>query len=75
MTLYELRGRLDDDISWEAIGLPYAELATCRADADRFTAHYSCVEVRDQTTGRTVYREVRRPIGLTSSRDAKARSD
>jgi hypothetical protein len=63
MPLYTLRGRLDDGILWEQIGYPCPELSTCKADADRFTTHYSCVEVRDQVTGQVVYRAVRRPKG------------
>jgi hypothetical protein len=59
--LYELRGRLDDGISWEQIGYPCPELATCKADAERYTEHYSCVEVCAQGSGRVVYRAVRRP--------------
>lgn len=66
MTMYVLRDRLDDNISWEQIGYPSPELSTCKADADRFTAHYSCVEVRDEGTGRVVYRAVRPPIASTS---------
>jgi hypothetical protein len=62
MTLYEIRSRLDDGVSWERIGHPCPELSTCKADAERFTEHYACVEVINLTTGRVVHRATRRPI-------------
>ena len=57
-----------DDISWEQIGYPTAELTSAKADADKFTEYYSCVEVRDQQTGRVVYRTTRPPMGSGSKR-------
>ena len=57
-TTYRLLGRLDDD-SWERVGNPCPELSTCKSDAYKFTQHYSRVEVRDQGSGRVVYRAVR----------------
>jgi hypothetical protein len=61
VTLYMLRGRLDDGISWEEIGHPYVDLSACKADADRYTEHYSCVVVLNKTTGRIEYQATQRP--------------
>jgi hypothetical protein len=61
--LYELLGRLDDEISWERIGLPCVDLGACKFDAQRLTEHYAVVEVRAQGSGRVVHRAVRRPKG------------
>jgi hypothetical protein len=63
MTLYELRGRLDDGISWEQIGHAYVDLSACKADADLYTEHYSCVVVLNRETGRIEYQALRRPKG------------
>ena len=68
MTMYTLRGRLDDGISWEQIGYPTPELSRAKADADKFTEHYSCVEVREEGSARVLYRATRPPIGSGSKR-------
>jgi hypothetical protein len=46
---------------WEGIGYPYVDLSECKADADRYTEHYSCVVVLNKTTSRIEYQATRRP--------------
>jgi hypothetical protein len=58
--LYMRRGRLDDALSWEEIGLPCVDLGPCTADAERYTEHYSIVEVINRATCQVVYRALRR---------------
>ena len=57
--LYVLRGRLDDGISWQQIGLACVELEACKRDAQRFTEYYGVVEVINKTTGAMVFKASR----------------
>lgn len=59
-TMYVLRGRLNDGLSWDPIGDPCADFSVCMSDAQRFTANYNCVEVLNQSTGELAYRATRR---------------
>ena len=65
-TMYTLRGRLDDGISWKQIGYATLELSSAKGDADKFTEHYSCVEAREEGSARVLYRATRPPIGSGS---------
>lgn len=57
-TIYTRRG-LKDGLPWESIGDPCADFSVCMSDAQRFTAHYNCVEVLSQSTGELAYRATR----------------
>ena len=44
-----------DDISWEQIGYATPELSSAKGHADKYTEHYSCVEVREEGSARVLY--------------------